>query len=104
MAGIRKREWITGKGIKKSCYEITYYLNGKQYRKSGYRTKLEAQADLGKVTKSYSTGIKISELAELFINNHCKLQCKPSTVDLYNTYLKTRLKPLLQIKAKGMQQ
>lgn len=103
MAGIRKREWTTGKGIKKSCYEITYYLNGKQYRKAGYRTKLKAQADLNKVTKSYSSNIKISELAQMFINNHCKLQCKPSTVDLYNTYLKTRLKDVADIRAKDLQ-
>lgn len=100
MAGIRKREWTTSKGTKKTCYEITYYINGKQCRKSGYNTRLDAQADLNNIIQSYNSNVKIGELAELFINNHCQLQCKESTIDLYNTYLNTRLKSIKHLKAK----
>ena len=92
MAGIRKREWVTSKGVKKQCYEITYYVNGKQCRKSGYKTKLDAQNDLAEVTKSYNSNIKIEDLAQLYIKNPCQLRCKQSTIDIYNTYLKQGLK------------
>lgn len=104
MAGIRKREWVNKNGTKRFCYEITYYINGKQCRKSGYPTKLAAQEDLNNVTKAYNSNIKIGELADLFIKTPCQLRCKQSTIDVYNTYMKTRLKDIKQIRSKDFKQ
>lgn len=104
MAGIRRREWVNKNGTKRFCYEITYYINGKQCRKSGYPTKLAAQEDLNNVTKAYNSNIKIGELADLFIKTPCQLRCKQSTIDVYNTYMKTRLKDIKQIRAKDFKQ
>lgn len=48
MASIRKRTWKNKSG-KHTCYEINYVIDGKQYRKSGYKSLLEAQLDLPNV-------------------------------------------------------
>lgn len=101
MAGIRKRIW-TNKSGKHTCYEITCVINGQQVRKSGYATKLDAQMDLEKVTKEVSTNIKLKELCNLYINEHCQLRCKESTMKLYKTYVNNDLKDLLYKKAKDI--
>lgn len=87
MAGIRKRTWCNKSG-KHTCYEINCVINGQQVRKSGYATKQAAQDDLDKVTKEVSTNIKLIELCKHYINEHCNLHCKPTTIYLYNGYLK----------------
>lgn len=86
MAGIRKRVWKTKNGIKKYCYEITYYINGKQVRKSGFKTKLEAQEALPNVTRSYSKNLNVLEMINIYINEHCACQCKETTIELYKGY------------------
>lgn len=101
MAGIRKREWTNSKGIKKSCYEINYYLNGKQYRKSGYKTKLDAQLDLNTVTNTISNDITFHKLVKEYINSR-KYRCKDSTIELYEKYLRCNLTPLHKIKARDV--
>lgn len=86
MAGIRKKSWTTKSGIK-SCYEITYYINGKLVRKSGYKTKLDAQEALPNVTKSYSKNMNIYEMLNIYINEHCPCHCKDTTIELYKSYI-----------------
>lgn len=102
MAGIRKREWLTKTGVKKSCWEITYYLNGKLIRKSGFKTRLQAQEALPKVTKEYDCNIKIEELADEYLKRHCELHCKESTREIYRSYLKVNLKNIKKSKAKDI--
>lgn len=102
MAGIRKKVWKTKKGEQKTCWEITYYLNGKQVRKSGYKTRLEAQNALPVVTSSYSTNITLNELANAYIEEHCALRCKESTINLYKGYVKNNFTPILYAKAKSI--
>ena len=82
MAKIRKRTWRNKSG-KHTCYEITYVIDGKQYRRSGYKSLIEAQLDLPNVIFDCSSDIKFSALANLFINRHCAIKCKKSTTDLY---------------------
>lgn len=101
MAGIRKREWTTSKGIKKTCYEITYYINGKQCRKSGYNTRLEAQKALNEVTNTVSSDISFYNLVKEYINSR-QYRCKESTIELYEKYLRCNLKPLYNIKANNL--
>lgn len=99
MAGIRRREWLTKNGVKKSCYEITYYINGKQYRKSGYKTKLDAQKDLQAVTNTVSSDITFYNLVKEYIKSR-QYRCKDSTIERYDRYLRCNLKPLHNIKAR----
>lgn len=96
MASIRKRTWKNKSG-KHTCYEINYVIDGKQYRKGGYKSELEAQLDLHNVVLDNSTDIRFSLLAEDYLNRHCELNCKSSTKALYENYLKVNL---VQIKRK----
>lgn len=90
MAGIRKRTWKNKSG-KHTCYEITWVIEGKQYRKSGYKTLIEAQIDLANVITKDNSNIKFDVLAEDYIKKHCEINCKESTRILYNTYVKVHL-------------
>lgn len=101
MAGIRKRVWNTDKGTK-FCYEITYYINGKLCRKSGFKTKLEAQAAMPEITKSYSSNMTFKQLANYYINEHCEIHCKQTSINLYRGYLNNNLSKILQQKAKSI--
>ncbi len=101
MAGIRKRTWESKNGVQKSCYEITYYINGKQCRKSGYKTKLDAQADLQTVTNTVSSDITFYNLVKEYIKSR-QYRCKDSTIELYEKYLRCNLRPLHKLKARDV--
>ena len=90
MAKIRKRTWKNKSG-KHTCYEITYVIDGKQYRRSGYKSLIEAQLDLPNVIIDYSCNLKFGKLAEEYLTRHCELNCKKSTISLYENYLKVNL-------------
>lgn len=94
MAKIRKRTWKNKSG-KHSCYEITYVIDGKQYRKGGYASKLEAQLDLPNVIFDSSTDINFNMLSNIFISRHCKLKCKQSSTDLYDRCIKNHFQSLM---------
>lgn len=94
MASIRKRTWKNKSG-KHTCYEINYVIDGKQYRKSGYKSLLEAQLDLPNVIYDYNTDIKFVTLSNIFINRHCELKCKQSTTDLYKRYINAHFQTLM---------
>ena len=100
MAGIRKKSWKTKDGIK-FCYEITYYINGKLVRKSGYKTRLEAQAAIPDVTKSYSKNLTVLDIMNIYINEHCACSCKETTIELYKGY-KGNFKSLYYSQAKRL--
>lgn len=87
MAKIRKRTWENNSG-KHSCWEITYVIDGKQYRKSGYATELDAQIDLPNVVLETDSNVRLSSLIEEYMSRHCAIVCKPSTQDLYRNYIK----------------
>lgn len=93
MAKIRKRTWSNKSG-KHTCYEITYVIDGKQYRKSGYESLLDAQIDLPNVIVDTSANTKLSVIIDDYMERHCKLLCKPSTQDLYKNYKKVHLQTL----------
>lgn len=100
MAGIRKRTWKNKSG-KHTSYEITWVSAGKQYRKSGYKTLLDAQIALKDVVTDCSTNITLRRLSTEYLQRHCTLNCKHSTITLYESYLKT-IEPLLKMKAKDI--
>lgn len=99
MAKVRKRSWITKTG-KHTCWEITYVVDGKQFRKSGYASELDAQVDLPNVIKDTSANVKLSVIIEDYKKRHCALLCKPSTQDLYSNYVKVHLEKFKQRIAK----
>jgi integrase len=101
MAGIRKKIWNTKRG-KNYCYEITFYMDGKLHRKSGYATKQAAQDDLEKVTKEVSTNIRLKELCYTYINEHSQLHCKETTKKLYEGYVNNNLFEISQKRAKDI--
>lgn len=101
MSGIRKRTWETKAG-KQTCYEITYYMNGKLYRKAGFPTKQAAQDALPTVTKTFSKNIIVQELINIYINEVCALRCKATTIDLYKSYIKSYA-PILRMQARKVQ-
>lgn len=100
MAGIRKRTWVNKSG-KHTCYEITWVSGGKQYRKSGYESLIEAQIALKDVVTDCSTDISMQKLADEYLHRHCALNCKPSTIMLYESYIK-KISPILKYKAKDI--
>jgi integrase len=101
MANIRKRSW-TNKSGKHTCYEITYNVAGKQYKKGGYKTLLEAQLDFHNVVFEVSSDIKFSSLVNLFLTRHCPLNCKQSTTDLYDRMIESRFKQFMNKEARSI--
>lgn len=101
MAKIRKRTWKNKSG-KHVCYEITYTIGGKQYKKGGYKSLIEAQLDLPNVIFDCSTNIKFCALVEVFLTRHCELKCKRSTTDLYKRYIETHFQELMQKTARDI--
>ena len=90
MAKIRKRTWHNKSG-KHTCYEITYVIDGKQYRKSGYESLLDAQVDLPNVIVDDNSNTKFGVISDSYLNRHCELNCKKSTKDLYENYINVHL-------------
>ena len=102
MAGYRKRTWTTPLGFEKSCWEITYSLDGKKYRKSGFKTKLDAQKAAPEITNQFDSNITFEKLANDYLNRHCEMHCKESTKELYESYLKVNLKQIQEKKVKDI--
>lgn len=101
MANIRKRTW-TNKSGKHTCYEITYNVGGKQYKKGGYKTLLEAQLDFHNVVFEVSSDIKFASLVNLFLTRHCPLNCKESTTDLYDRMIESRFQQFMNKEARNI--
>jgi integrase len=101
MAKIRKRTWENKSG-KHTSYEITYSINGKQYKKGGYKSLIEAQIDLPNIIYDESTDIKFSSLTKLFLERHCLLKCKESTKDLYERLIKAHFDLFMRKNAKDI--
>ena len=101
MAGIRRKTWTNKKGQQKYSYEITYYVDGKQRRKSGYKTRQEAQNDLSNVTKTLNSSISFKNLAEEYLNTR-SFRCKESSIIRYKRYLNCNLQQLHDKKARDI--
>jgi len=102
MAKITKREWITSEGKKSFSWNADYYdNNGKRYRKSGFKTKNEAEKYIAKALNAINTGVYIKEnkqitfeeASNLYMDLHVSIYCKISTKEGYGGYLKNHLLP-----------
>ncbi len=89
------------KNTKTGNWEFDYKdLQGRRKTKKGFKTKEEAQKAQSKLTEELSNGIctidsKITfrEAAQTFMHLHVEVNCKPSTRDGYEGYLKNHLNP-----------
>ena len=87
---IRERKYKSSEGTK-SYYEISWYKDGKQYKKGGFKSKIDAQIALSGVVTDTSSDIKFGVLAQNYIDRHCALNCKETTKNLYQSYLNNYL-------------
>ena len=75
---------------------------GKQYKKGGYKTLLEAQLDFHNVVFEVSSDIKFASLVNLFLTRHCPLNCKQSTIDLYDRMIESRFQQFMNKEARNI--
>lgn len=74
-------------------------IKGKRQIKKGFKTKAEAELAYTKLTEELRQGVAVNnkitfrEAAETFMRLHVEVNCKPSTKEGYESYLKNHLNP-----------
>lgn len=74
-------------------------IKGKRQIKKGFKTKAEAELAYTKLTEELRQGVAVNnkitfkEAAETFMRLHVEVNCKPSTKEGYESYLKNHLTP-----------
>lgn len=91
MAGIRERKYKSANGKIKSYFEISWYKNGKQFKKGGFKSKIDAQIELSKFITTDVKKVNFNCLAKDYLECHCTLHCKEATKKLYESYLNNNL-------------
>lgn len=99
MASLRKRTWQTKNGIT-TRYELSYMIDGKQYKKT-FKKKPTPQ-EMAEVTETTTNNPTVKEAIREYLDNHCKLHCKESTLETYENYYKVALIPLYKYKLKNL--
>lgn len=99
MASLRKRTWQTKNGIT-TRYELSYMTDGKQYKKT-FKKKPTPQ-EMAEVTETTTNNPTVKEAIREYLDNHCKLHCKESTLETYENYYKVALIPLYKYKLKNL--
>ena len=97
---LRKRTWVNKKGDKTIRYEYSYLLDG--VRKKKTFKKKPSLEELAELTKTTSENPYLKEAFESYIENHCKLHCKESTVETYQNYFTKSLSPLYHLRLKNV--
>lgn len=97
---IRKREWKNKDGTKTVRYLYDYTTNGTRHRVSfDHKPTIR---ELAALTDTVSKNPYIKDALQDFIDNHCKLHCKQSTIETYQNYKDVPLKPLYFYKVKDV--
>ena len=97
---VRKREWKNKDGTKTVRYLYDYSTNGTRHRISfNHKPTIRELAEL---TDTVSNNPYMREAMNDFINNHCKLHCKDSTIETYQNYVDVALKPLYLQRVKDV--
>lgn len=107
MSKIKKREWTTKSGKINYSWRVDYKDSSKRIRKSGFKTKPEAEIYLANELSNIGRGLSASsnkkitfdKASEDYIKYDVETYCKPSTIDTYKRYLKVHLNPFFS----GMQ-
>lgn len=104
MAKIRKRSWNNKDGSKSCTWQLDYEdCFGERKRHGSFKTKADAENALTKILSSINDGSYViqnnkttfEEAAQLYIELHVEVYCKPSTTDGYKGYLKNHILPYL---------
>ncbi|MEI8388268.1 MAG: site-specific integrase [bacterium] len=106
MASIRKRNWINKDGKRTFCWMVDFIDNeGNRESKSGFKTKVEAEAYRAKIEHSLNTGSYIKDnkilfesAMAIFIESHINHYCKFSTADTYKSVINQHILPFFKGK------
>lgn len=102
MAVIKLRKWENTDGSVGKAYQIRYVNHlGKDAKKSGFKTKREAQDALAEITCAINSGtytnvdkaITFKAASEQYINVYASQNCKAGTVKDYKGYLNNHILP-----------
>lgn len=97
---IRKRTWNNKDGTKTVRYVYDYTVNGTRHRVSfDHKPTIKELAEL---TETVNKNPYIKEALDDYINGHCRLHCKESTIETYINYKNVALKPLYIYKVKDI--
>lgn len=97
---IRKREWKNKDGTKTVRYLYDYTISGTRHRVSfDHKPTIR---ELAALTDTVSKNPYLKDALQEFIDNHCKLHCKQSTIETYQNYKDVPLKPLYFYKVKDI--
>lgn len=97
---VRKRTWKNKDGTVSVRYLYDYAVNGTRHRKSfDHKPTIRELAEL---TDTVSNNPYIKQALNDFLDNHCRLHCKQSTIETYENYINVALKPLYLYKVKDI--
>jgi len=101
---IRKFEKRKKDGTTYIRYGYDFYSDsGERYRTESCKTKCEAEAEYRKLVEKLSKGelskenksLTFGQLADTFLNSHCKVHCSLATQNKYESMNKVHVKPYL---------
>lgn len=101
MAGLRKRTWKNKDGSVSSSWELSYMLDGKQYKKSFKKKPTPQEMAQAAEIVVYNPYFKDFVKNE-YLEKNLKLHCKASTIETYENYYKITLPPLYHFKMKDI--
>lgn len=95
---IRKRTWTNKDGSVTTRYIYDYFVNGTRKRVSfDHKPTIK---ELAQLEDTVSKSPYFKEALFEYLNTHCKLHCKESTLETYYNYAEVALKPLYIYKIK----
>lgn len=95
---VRKRTWTNKDGTTSTRYLYDYFVNGVRKRVSfDHKPTIKELAGL---EDTVNKNPYFKEALNDYLNTHCKLHCKASTVETYKNYSDVALKPLYLYKVK----
>ncbi|MGN1152944.1 MAG: Arm DNA-binding domain-containing protein, partial [Candidatus Gastranaerophilaceae bacterium] len=97
---IRKRKTKNGYTWQIDCSNTT----GERIRKSGFKTKADAEREYAKICLQVENGINVNknkkiyfvDICDKFIKEHTEVYSKRSTIDNYNSYYNYQIKPFFK--------
>ena len=95
---VRKRTWTNKDGSVSTRYIYDYFCNGVRKRVSfDHKPTIK---ELAQLEDTVSKNPYFKEAINDYLNTHCKLHCKASTLETYKNYTDVALKPLYIYKIK----
>lgn len=97
---VRKRTWKNKDGTTSTRYLYDYSTNGTRHRVSfDHKPTIR---ELAEITNTVSNNPYMKQALNDYLNNHCKLHCKQSTIETYENYINVALKSLYIYRVKDI--